>query len=221
MKSLRIDLHTHSTGSPDGGITSAQYQSLLRNEALHFIAITDHDRIDIAQEIQRQLGDNIIVGQEITTRDGEIIGLFLTTPVAAGKSAAETAQEIHEQGGLVYIPHPFETVRKGVTKETLDAIASFVDIVEVHNGRAVFQNKGPQAAAWARLHNTAPAASSDAHGIKGIGTSFTTIDEAPTAKNLVSLLAKSHLQTSRPPIRSLLYPKYNRLRGTLKRKSKP
>ena len=218
MKSIRIDLHTHSVGSPDGGVTLAQYKALLESDVLQYIAITDHDRIDVAQEIHAQLGDGIIVGQEITTQHGEIIGLFLKSRITPGLTAEETAKAIRDQHGLVYIPHPFETVRKGVNKEILDSIAPLVDIVEVHNGRAVFQNKGPQAAAWARLHNAATAASSDAHGAKGMTTSFTIIDEAPTAKNLVTLLQKSHLQTTRPPLRSLLYPKYNRLRGTLKRK---
>lgn len=218
MNSIRIDLHTHSVGSPDGGVTLAQYKALIESNVLQYIAITDHDRIDVAQEIHSQLGDAIIIGQEITTQNGEIIGLFLKSKITPGLTAKETAEAIRDQGGLVYIPHPFETVRKGITKEALDPIASLVDIVEVHNGRAVFQNKGPQAAAWARLHNTATAASSDAHGVKGMATSFSVIDEVPTAKTLAKLLEKGRLQINRPPLRSLLYPKYNRLRGTLKRK---
>lgn len=214
---LKIDLHTHSTASPDGGVSATEYASLLKNRVLDFIAVTDHDRIDMALELQKSLGDHIIVGQEITTTQGELIGLFLNASVQPGLDALTTAKKIVAQGGLVYVPHPFETVRKGISKATLDTIANLVDIVEVHNGRAFFQNKGPEATSWARLHNKASAASSDAHGKKGLGTCYNEVSQPPTAQNLVKLLATSHLSTSRPPIRSLLYPKLNRIRAKLKK----
>jgi len=213
----KVDLHTHSYGSSDGGLKLSDYQALLTTNKLDYIAITDHDRIDIAQEINASLGHKIIVGQEITTREGEIIGLFLSSAIAPKLSARETALAIKDQGALVYIPHPFETVRKGITRSTLDGIADLVDIVEVHNGRAVFQNKGPEATVWARLHNKVGAASSDAHGIRGVGTSYTTITDVPSARSLAKLLEKGHLDVKHPPILSLLYPKYHRLRDKLKK----
>jgi predicted metal-dependent phosphoesterase TrpH len=216
----KLDLHTHSSASPDGGISAQDYRQLVKSGRLDYIAVTDHDRIDFALELQATLGNHIIVGQEITTAQGEIIGLYLKQAIPAGLSALATVQAITKQGGLVYIPHPFETVRKGMTKEVLDTLADFVDIVEVHNGRAVFQNKGAEAAAWARLHNKVGAASSDAHGSKGIGSSFTTVSENPTQLNLVKNLVSAQLSTTRPPLVSLLYPKLNRLRGKLRKTKK-
>lgn len=221
MKTIRIDLHTHSTASPDGGLTEADYTKLIRENILNYIAVTDHDRIDMAQHLQTELGDAIIVGQEITTSEGEIIGLFVASQIAPLQSALQTVKAIKNQGGLVYVPHPFETVRKGITKQTLDNIASYVDIVEVHNGRAFFQNRGPLATAWARIHSKAMAASSDAHGIKGMASTYTTITAKPSQENLVKLLATSRRQTTRPPLSSLLYPKYHRLRAKLKKTKKP
>ncbi|RTK94179.1 PHP domain-containing protein [Candidatus Saccharibacteria bacterium] len=215
----KIDLHTHSTASPDGGISPKQYAHLLSSGALDYIAITDHDHIDMAKQLHGEHGDAIIVGQEITTSEGELIGLFLSDRVMPGQTAKATAKAITKQGGLVYVPHPFETVRKGISLEALDSIAPLIDIVEVHNGRAVFQNKGPKAAVWARLHNKPGAASSDAHGIKGIGSSFTTIAQKPNQKNLATLLETARILTARPPLTSLLYPKLNRLRAKLKHKS--
>ncbi len=220
MSDTRIDLHTHSIGSPDGGLTATDYSALLNAQVLHFIAVTDHDRIDTAQELQKTLGDQIIVGQEITTSQGEIIGLYLSEKITPGQTAQQTVKAIKQQGGLVYIPHPFETVRKGIPKEVLDSIAGLADIVETHNGRAVFQNKGPAAVAWARLHGKVSAASSDAHGKRGMATSFTTISGVPTRDNLVELLKTGRQQTARPPLHSLLYPKYHRLRGKLKKTKK-
>ena len=212
---IRLDLHTHSTGSPDGGIRLEEYKKLLDDKDLDVIAITDHDSIEQAVAIQKQLGERIIVGEEITTKDGEIIGLYLTQKIAPGLSAKDTVAAIKAQGGIVYIPHPFETVRKGLRSETLDAIADAVDIIEVHNGRAVFQNKGPQALTWARLHNVIGVASSDAHGVKGMGKTYTSISEIPTQTTFLSLLQKARLTTNRPPLLSLFYPKLHRLRARI------
>lgn len=213
----KVDLHTHSTASPDGGITAEQYQQLLADNVLDCIAITDHNTIGLALHLHKQLGNTIIVGEEIDTRQGEIIGLFLKEAVPAGLDLADAIAAIKVQGGLVYLPHPFETVRKGISKHNLDPVAGFVDIVEVYNGRAVAQNKGPEATVWARLQQKPGAASSDAHGVKGVGTAFTTLSEPPTAKNLLKLLPTAHLTMKRPPIHSLLYPKLHRLRRRLKR----
>ncbi len=221
MKTIRIDLHTHSTASPDGGVTEADYTKLIQGNLIDFIAVTDHDRIDMAQHLQTKLGDAIIVGQEITTSEGEIVGLYLASLVKPHQSALQTVKAIKNQGGLVYIPHPFETVRKGITKQTLDSIASYVDIVEVHNGRAFFQNRGPLATTWARIHSKAMAASSDAHGVKGMASTYTEIGAKPTQENLIKLLATSRRRTTRPPLSSLLYPKYHRLRAKLKGTKKP
>jgi hypothetical protein len=209
---LKIDLHTHSDASPDGGITIEQYIRAIDHQLLDFIAVTDHNTISRAQELQKALGKKIIVGEEIMTAQGELIGLFLEKAIKPGKSALETAHEIREQGGIVYLPHPFETVRKGISELTLEEIAKYVQIVEVYNGRAFAQNRGPQATTWARLNGRACAASSDAHGSKGLGTAYTVIKEEPTAKNLSSLILHGHCRMERPPLRTLLYPQLNRLR---------
>lgn len=209
---IKIDLHSHSSASPDGGIKPQEYATLINSGVLDYIAVTDHNTIAVAQDLQHLLRHNIIVGEEITCLEGELIGLFLNKKIVPGLSALDTAKAIKSQGGIVYVPHPLETVRKGLTKEALDSIEALVDIVEVHNGRAVFQNRGPQAHTWARLHNKAVAASSDAHGNAGVGHTYSTVSEAPTAKNIVGLLQKAHFEVKRPPLRSLLYPKYHRTR---------
>ncbi len=208
---FKTDLHTHSQASPDGGITPEQYAKALETELLDFIAITDHDRIDFALGMQKALGEKIIVGEEITTSEGELIGLFLNKRIVPGLTALETAQAIHDQGGLVYVPHPFETVRKGVNRETLDAIAEFVDIVEVYNGRAVFQNFSPQAATWAKTNAKAGASSSDAHGFKGLGNSYSILSEKAARGSLVTSLSMVNLAHRRPPLHTLLYPKFHRV----------
>ena len=214
---IKIDLHTHSVGSPDGGITLEEYSRLLDDKVLDMIAVTDHDSIDQALAIQNKLGPRIIIGEEITSLEGEIIGLFLNQKSEPGLRAIKTVQAIKSQGGLVYIPHPFETVRKGVTQASIDSISDEIDIVEVCNGRAVFQNKGPQALTWARLHNKIGAASSDAHGLKGIGTTYSSVETVPTKESFLEVLKTARLTTKRPPLLSLFYPKYNRFRAKIKK----
>ncbi len=209
---IKLDLHTHSQASADGGITAAQYRRVLETGRLDCIAVTDHNTADFALKLHRELGAAIIVGEEIMTTGGEIIGLFLSKTIPGGQSPADTVRAIRQQGGLVYIPHPFETVRSGLSAETLETIADKVDIVEVHNGRAWLQNRGPQALTWATVHRKARAAASDSHGYRALGTTFTEIGQLPTASNLVELLSSARLRTDRPPLYSLLYPKYNRLR---------
>lgn len=212
----KIDLHTHSSASPDGGITAAQYQHALERGMVDVVAITDHNTIELAQALHSQLGDKIIVGEEIMTTHGEIVGLYLEEVVPAGLSPEETIRRIKDQHGLVYIPHPFETVRKGVSPETLESIADYVDIIEVCNGRAFLQNRSAQTVVWARLNHIPAAASSDAHGIKGLGRTFTDIEELPTRDTLAGLLDKGVLRTSQPTIQALLYPKYHRLRKRMR-----
>lgn len=218
--SFRVDLHTHSYGSPDGKMTAKDYKKALLSGRLDYIAITDHDTISAAQEIKAELsedlGKRIIVGEEITTKQGELIGLYLSEPVSPGQTLRETAKEIRAQGGFVYVPHPFETVRKGVGKGALDDIADLVDIVETWNGRAVFQNKSKQARDWASEHSKPEACSSDAHGKRGWGRSYSVIYRRPKKINLPELLADG-LQRRRTVHLGVMYPKYNRVRKRLKR----
>src|SRR6266702_4633076 len=114
MNKYKVDLHSHSIISYDGGIAPREYERLLNTNVLDVIAITDHNEISLAQMLHKQLGEKIIVGEEIGTADGEIIGLFLQEKIAPGGTALETVAQIVLQGGLIYIPHPFEVFRKGL-----------------------------------------------------------------------------------------------------------
>jgi predicted metal-dependent phosphoesterase TrpH len=212
---IKLDLHTHSVASPDGGVSEAQYMKALDSGTLDCVAITDHNRIDFAQHMYNTLGKIIIIGEEIMSSQGEIIGLFLTERVAPGLSALGTMQAIRDQGGLVYIPHPFETVRKGLSLQMLEELTDMVDIIEICNGRAFFQNRSQQAVVWSHFNHKAGAASSDAHGLHGLGATYTSVNKLPTAKTLLSELASGVHLTDRPGIRALLYPKYHRTRKKL------
>lgn len=212
---ISVDLHTHSIASPDGSLTLEAYRSMLEDGSLDYIAITDHDRIDTALQFRRELGERIIVGQEVTTPDGEIIGLYLDKLVEPGQTAAKTVEAIKAQGGVVYIPHPFETVRKGLSAQVLQNIGAGIDVIEAWNGRAAFQNKSVQAMAWAEAHDLAMAASSDAHGLRGWGRTYSVLSAPPDRDTLVALLRTAAYKKGTVGVRGLLYPKINRLRKRL------
>ncbi|HSX29492.1 MAG TPA: PHP domain-containing protein [Candidatus Saccharimonadales bacterium] len=207
-----MDLHTHSVASPDGSLSLQHYTQMLATKRLDYIAITDHNTITFALEVRKALGNVIIVGEEITTTEGDIIGLFLHEPIPAGLALAEAITRIKAQHGLVYVPHPFETVRKGVRATALDSVVGQIDIVEVRNGRAVFQNYSQAASNWAASHSLPGAASSDSHGWHGWGKTYSLIDRPPTADTLPASLQAARLIRRAPGPLGLLYPKYNRLR---------
>lgn len=214
---IKVDFHTHSEASRDGGISPYGYARALENEQLDMIAITDHDRIDFALGMQQALGaDRIIVGEEISTLDGEIIGLFLTSKIKKGLSALATIDEIRAQNGIVYVPHAFETVRKGLQLALLDSLEQDIDIIEAPNGRAVFQNFGAQAYEWAQQHRKVTAAGSDAHGARGLGYTYTSVFNRLTRNNTLEELKKARIVYHKPPYDTLLYPKFNLVRNYLR-----
>jgi len=217
--SYTVDLHTHSIASPDGALRTEDYLRMLERDRLSVIAVTDHNTTEFARQLQAELGGpdsalgkRIIVGEEIRTTEGEIIGLYLTETIPKMLTPRETVSAIRKQGGLVCIPHPFEDVRRGITESALTDIADEVDIIEVHNGRAVFQNKSKQAYAWADAHGWSGVASSDSHAVPGWGRTFTTVHAEPTRKTLVKLLKTAEYHVAFPGVRAVLYPKYNRLK---------
>ncbi len=211
----KVDLHTHSVASTDGGLTAIQYQKVLDGGKLDAVAITDHNRIDFATFMHEQLGDLIIIGEEIMTLQGEIVGLYLTKPIQPHLTAGQTMSQIKDQGGLVYIPHPFETVRKALDPASMEELQDQIDIIEVCNGRVFAQNRARRAIVWSKLNHVPGAASSDAHGWHGIGKTFTDIASLPTRENLVELLKSGVPVTDRPSLRALLYPNYHRFRRRL------
>lgn len=209
---VKVDLHTHSIISPDGGVREDEYKKLLRTGILDCIAITDHNDTKFAKKLNEKLGNRIIIGEEITTTEGEMIGLFLTKTIPAGLTAKATAKTIREQGGLVYIPHPFETARQGIQRPVLEEIIDVIDIIEVFNGRGKGRGKNKEAETFCAAYHLAGAASSDAHGFYGIGRTFSTIEEIPTHSTLKNLLVHGAVQKTYAPFFAYLYPTFHKVR---------
>lgn len=211
----KLDLHTHSIISQDGGITAAQYEKILQTGMLDCIAITDHNETSFARIMQKKLGERIIIGEEIRTTEGEIIGLYLQETIPGGISVDEVIASIKHQGGLVYLPHPYEHFRKGWQTGTIDRIAEDIDIVEVFNGRGRFRGKPVQAEQFALKNNMLQAASSDAHGWRGLGHTSSMLTEFPTHKTLKHLLTTAILDKTYAPVYTNFYPLLNRIKNNI------
>jgi predicted metal-dependent phosphoesterase TrpH len=161
------------------------------DRGLTHLAITDHDRIDVAQEAQAGSsgGVTVIVGEEVKTRDGDLICLFLERAIPPGLSAMETIAAARDQGGLVGIPHPFDRMRGSLLRDAaMASLAPHVDWVEAHNARLVGHGN-EDAAAFAREHELPGIAVSDAHSVMEIGVAYMALEGDPsTAAGLLAAL---------------------------------
>jgi predicted metal-dependent phosphoesterase TrpH len=150
------------------------------------ILLTDHDRIDGARALV-EAGKAAIIGEEILTTEGELIGLFLKQQVPARLSPEETVAAIKEQGGLVYLEHPYDTSRRHLREEAIERIADKIDIVEVFNGRS--QPEANRLAAELRSTlGVAAGAGSDAHTLREIGSVYVEMEAFDGAHDFLAKL---------------------------------
>ena len=147
--------------------------------------MTDHERLDGALAARDAAPDGltVIVGEEVRTTGGDMLGLYLERPVPRGLSPHDTAAAIREQGGLVGLPHPFDRFRRSGANAIREAaglaeLAELADFVEVHNARAIGR-ANVRSAEFAHEHGMRAVASSDAHSLLEIGVAYTIVDGDP------------------------------------------
>ncbi len=131
------DFHMHSTLSHDGGVSVEEFHNVLKEGLLDVIAITDHNEVDFAIDLHKELGKQVIVGEEIKCQAGDVIGLFVKEKIDYGRTLQWTIDAIKEQGALVYVPHPLEVIRDGIGMRNITAFWDKIDIIEVFNARCV------------------------------------------------------------------------------------
>ncbi len=169
-----VDLHTHTSASHDCRVPPALLLEHAETEGLGAIAVTDHNVFSGAQEVSELArGRDIVVipGEEVKTDgQGEVIGLFLDTEIPRGMSFGDTIAAIKEQGGLVYLPHPFDRMHAIPDAATLHRHLGEIDVFEVYNARLLFETYNDEALRFARKYNLTMGAGSDAHVLQGIGT---------------------------------------------------
>jgi len=192
MSRAFVDLHCHSRGSFDCLSAPREIVRAASERGLTHLAITDHDRIDVAEEARElaPAGLTVLVGEEVKTRDGDLICVFLDRAIPPGLSAVETIAAVREQGGLVGIPHPFDGMRGSLLRDRAMAdLVPLVDWIETHNARVVGHGN-EDAAAFALEHERPGISVSDAHSITEIGVAYTAMDGDPsTPAGLLAALA--------------------------------
>ncbi len=186
MKSLRVDLHIHTRASFDCLSDYKDVVATARKRGLDRIAITDHNEIEGAFRTRDLAPDLVIVGEEVKTAEGvDVSGLFLSERIPQHTPAVETVQAIREQGGLVYVPHPFAR-GKGGGGRILPVIEAWVDVVEIFNARIHEPELNEKARRWAEERGFPGGAGSDAHTLREIGRG---VIEVPAFTDNTSFLA--------------------------------
>ena len=166
---MKIDMHNHTTASFDALTTPKQLYEASKEKGIDFLALTNHNNMDDIQEVEAIFNHaGIIRGEEIKTKDGEVIALFLFSPIKEGLSFKETLNEIRAQGAIAYAPHPFDIYRYGLAREEF---LKEVDIIEVYNSKstAAIDQK-----AWdfAETYGMLKGAGSDSHTPQEVGRAY-------------------------------------------------
>ena len=186
---VRVDCQLHTIWSGDASITLDQLSERVGALGLDVVCITDHHTLEGAtRAVERGVGARVIVGEEVRTRAGELIGLFLTQRVPYVLPVADAVARIRDQGGLVYAPHPLDRHRRGLGERWLDELAASgsIDVVEVFNAKVRDARDNERAAAAALRHGLPGGAGSDAHDPEGLGAAYL---EMPDFEGSVEFLA--------------------------------
>lgn len=217
---IDIDIHMHTDHSSDCATPVEVLIETARDRGFGAIAITDHNEVSgayAAAEAAESMDDfKIIIAEEVMTKgQGEVIGLFLKEKIEKGMTMAETIKEIKHQGGLVYVPHPFDRMHSVPDYENLLDMVEDIDLMEVFNPRVAISSFNEEAERFARKYNIIPAAGSDNHVAQGLGSvrvrlhdfdgpeefleSMRDAEIARRHKNLVYVQALKFLQTTGRP----------------------
>jgi predicted metal-dependent phosphoesterase TrpH len=200
-----IDLHCHSSGSFDSLADPRSIMKAALARGLTHLAITDHDRVEVALRARDEAPDGLtlIVGEEIKTRDGDLVAAFIEKLVPPGMTALETIQAVREQGGLVGVPHPFDRIRGYGRKSgaRLEDIADRIDWIEAYNARVVGGSANERAAEFAHEQGLPGICASDSHTVLEVGVCYNAVEGDPgTPQGLLAALPTVDMHPSRATI---------------------
>ncbi|MEO1057237.1 MAG: PHP-associated domain-containing protein [Actinomycetota bacterium] len=192
---LRVDLHSHTMWSGDSTTTPDELHDAVVATGIDVLCITDHNAVAGAVELGDRLPCRVIVGEELRTAMGEIIGLFLTERVPMGIGHVEAARQIRAQGGLVYIPHPFDPMRRNLAEPALLELAAegLIDAVEVLNSKTSLSSLNRRAAAFADEHHLLAGAGSDAHVPDALGAAYVEMPNFDDAASFLEALGEGRI----------------------------
>lgn len=170
---MKIDLHSHTCTSKDCCMQYDRIIEAVQRSGMDGIAVTDHNEFRGAVELKKRAPFLVILSEEIKTSGGEIIGLFLQEWIPPGLEPLETVDRIHEQGGVAYVPHPFDEFRGSrIQRWALDLVTPHIDVLEVFNARNALPRFNTRAQEYAREHGLLAGAGSDAHTYSEYGHAY-------------------------------------------------
>ena len=191
----KVDLHFHTVFSFDSCITLQQAIKMCNRKGIDCVAITDHNEMSGAIKLAKMAPFEVIVGEEIKTKQGEIIGLFLKEKVPPCLDISETIRMIKSQNGLVYLPHPYK-----MDRETIIRNINSIDIIEVYNGRSLKMENNAYAFEIAYKYGKPMAAGSDAHTPFEIGNAYVEMEPFEGRKDFLDKLKKGRIRGRVTPI---------------------
>jgi predicted metal-dependent phosphoesterase TrpH len=204
------DFHIHTRFSRDSILTEEKLIAKAIERGLTHVAITNHNNVEGAIAVRDKVTElglqdklTVILGEEVSTADGEVVGIFLERTIPRGLSANETADEIHRQGGLVSIPHPFDPFRGAHIREgPLRNLAEIgkIDMIEVFNCRVTFQRHNDEAAEFAKRFGIPGIAASDTHSSFEVAMAFNAMPAFDTADALRASLTENEWHASRSSV---------------------
>jgi predicted metal-dependent phosphoesterase TrpH len=222
------DFHIHTRYSRDSILSEEKFIRRAVERGLTHVAVTNHNNVEGAVAVREHvekmgLADEmtVILGEEVSSADGEIVGLFLTTTVPRGLTADETADAIHAQGGLVSIPHPFDPFRSShIQHEPLLRLADAgkIDMVEVFNSRVTLQRHNVEAAEFAARYGIPGIAASDSHSSYEIAMSFNALPLFSSADELRACLPENEWHGNRSTVLIHLTTRYAVWSNIIRRK---
>jgi predicted metal-dependent phosphoesterase TrpH len=218
---LKTDLHIHTRYSMDCQTPLDKIISRCKELGINCIAIADHGTAEGALEMQKIAPFKVIVAEEILTTHGEIMGMFLKETIPSGITPQEAVKRIRAQGGLVNIPHPFETIRGSALKdEMIEEIADYIDIMEVLNSRSPFPANTNKARAFAAKHKIPGGAGSDAHTVIEIGNAYIEIPDFNTPREFLTAVSSGTIHGKRSGIFVSIFSFGARVKAKISRRSK-
>lgn len=191
---LKADLHVHTSYSFDSTMALQAIVKKCLKVGINCVAITDHGTIEGALKFRELAPFPVIVGQEILTTEGEVMGLFLKESVPKGLSPLQAAARVKEQGGLFGLPHPFDRVgRWGLPRSVIYSLLPHLDIIETFNSRTLFSWDSARAQRFAQEHHILASAGSDAHISWEIGRAYVEMSEFNGPQEFTQALAQGRI----------------------------
>ncbi len=188
-----MDLHTHTHYSPDSILSPRRFVETCQRTGINCVAVTDHKTIRGALAVQELADFRVIVGEEIETSAGQVIGLFLREEVRPGLSPEETIERVRAMGGLVGVPHPYDRLGLALRHDEIVRLLPQIGFMEVLNARVLFPGINEKARRLARELDLAASAGSDAHSPWELGRAYVEMPEFEGPGDFLEALRKGEI----------------------------